>query len=187
MQKTVIIIGKGPYLDKYLPIIKKRNQIIACVNEIINFIDRPDYLFINDLDTIANILPDKRNLAKKVIVPTYPHINGHPCSMFDWKFFCYFGISKYKLIIYDLHTSPKPEEGRLNFGEIWSSSETAIAYFLHLGFKSFETYGIGIEYGYSKRITETPPDSENEEWLKTVKSKMINRADEGGAVIKFHI
>lgn len=155
-KNQLVIFGKGP---SYKPnIIKKENQIFACVNDSINHIDNCDFLIVNDLKNFKKIDDKKLKNVTNLIIPYHIHIN--------WKAdinFTYINVIEQlkdkfnnNLIVYNLRTINKNYKEFINLNTCMSGTHNIVEFncsFLKM--KHIITYGIGKGSNYHKLFINT--------------------------------
>ena len=183
LDKRVIIIGKNHNLDKYMPLSFNDDDIVVCVNDIINFVDRCDWWVINH--NIVSWLTDKgRNNVNKIFMPEFTRE-----ARVGWD-----GITHEEVlidlnkdvdfIVYNGFWPPDPVLENLFYpGVVITVGDTALAFMLELGYRNIEFYGIGISQKYAEGIDgkETPQN----QLIESIKG-IIRRCDEVGGQYKFN-
>lgn len=159
--KPVVILGKGPSA-RHVP--QSDQYDIAAVNEAVRLCERCDYLAVNDVPALMNLTVLDMSLARQLILPQYLHVDPKPKELMHWREA--FGnwcnrrnidIGWYRnVIVYRLHTDPDPEQKRNlpYFGRCRSTSDSLIAYLLHLNYKTIVLVGVEPDgkCGYHKHM-----------------------------------
>jgi hypothetical protein len=141
--KKVAIIGKNTNIEKYMPLDLGRFDVVVCLNGIVNYVDRCDWLVCLDTAVIDEFDDKGRANMTKVFIPEYPHLPN--CT--HEEFMAKLGV-QCDYMIFDSHFSPKPNKRILRIDHVISVADTALQFMLWLGYRNFEFYGIGMEPRY---------------------------------------
>lgn len=153
-----IIVAKGP-TAKYFYKRDHERDIIVGINQACKLIDHPDYVFMNDVESLTGLTSDDVTNIKTFIIPEYPHINSRPnrnITYLDFKKKLDKLNFQGNIVTFNLHTSPKINPLLLITSEFCvTTTHTAIFYMnkvLHI--TNFDTYGFLIKDadGYNDEI-----------------------------------
>lgn len=181
---SAIIIAKGPSAIK----IRKKDypqQHLVAINQACKLIDRPDYVFMNDLESLKGLSSKDILNAKCFVIPEFPHKNCRAWRDTTKDDF----IVKLKELNYqgeiqtfNLHTGPTKKDNLVTtISDCITTTHTAIYYMSKVyGVKSFVTYGFLIinKDGYQdNQFYEHTNNNETEQQIKNVYKKRftINR------------
>ena len=123
-------------------------------------IDEIDYFFLNDIESLNGIPEDKFNHIKTVILPEYPHKDKRAISNLTYKYVVDRIKNKnVKIEIFNLFTSPKPNNNLIKIVGVLTTSDTAIKYLIMKhNYNHFDLYGICKGGGYHKNISNNIPE-----------------------------
>lgn len=136
--QKVAIIGKNANIEKYMPLDLSRFDVVVCLNGIINYMDRCDWLVMCDTVAIDEVNDKGKANVRRVFIPEYPHLPDCTHEEFMEKF----GVSC-EYMIFDSHFTPKPNKNILRLDHVFSVADTALQFMLWLGYRKFEFYGLG--------------------------------------------
>lgn len=179
---SAIIVAKGPtakqiYKDDY------PDTYIVGINQACKFIDKPDYVFMNDIESLKGLTSEDVKQVQCFVIPEFPHQNARATvSITKTDFITKLNKLNYtgKVVSFNLHTGPVKKDGVLTtIHACTTTSHTAIYYMSKVhGVTHFETYGFLIqnEYGYQNEefytyISET--HSEND--IKHIYKRDFNK------------
>jgi len=154
--KKCIIIAKGPTAIS----LKKKdhpNDVIVCINQACKLVDEPDFVFMNDMESLFGLTENDLKGVKHFVIPEYPHEVGKPNLKVTQQTFRHeLDRLKYsgEISIFNLHTSPKRNVELISTtNDCKTTTHTAIFY-LHyqFGFTNFVTYGFLMGNGYNKDL-----------------------------------
>ena len=154
---SAIIVAKGPTAK---PIFKKDypDSYVIAINQACTLIDTPDYVFMNDIESLKGITSEDIKGVKCFIIPEYPHKNGKPSLSVTQKDF----VEKLRQLDYtgnietfNLYTGPVKKNPLLTVtSDCVTTGHTAIYYMsvVH-NVKVFDTYGFLVvnRHGYYNR------------------------------------
>ena len=177
-----IVVAKGPtakrlrkedYTDAYL----------VAINQACKLIDKPDYVFMNDIESLKGLSSEDIKEVGCFVIPEFPHQNERATVNITKTNF----IDKLKNLnftgkieTFNLHTGPVKKDGLLTtIPECRTTSHTAIYYLSKIyGVKQFETYGFLIQnqYGYQNEQFYKDTDHYTVEQIKRIyeKSYIVN-------------
>ena len=185
--KLVKIVGKGPSITSYIN--KRSNyEILVCINSSIIYCYDVDFLFMNDKNNLDKISKEHFYKTKNIVIPTFPHMeNELPDINFSFVEFIKRLPSDLKcnFYIYELYSAPIKMSNIKHYGNIFSTAETAFAFFIDYGFKNFETNGITNTIGYNSFVNKEQLSSNHSlSWLEK-NIKCINKRiiDSGSKII----
>ena len=166
-----IIVAKGPTC-KFLKKDTHSNSTIVCINHACKLVDKPDYVFMNDIDALIGL--DKTDLTniQHFVIPEYPHMNFRPNPKINHKDFeqklrelGYNG----PISIYNLNTinnvKKNPDLIKID-PEGVTTSHTAILYMIKkFNCKKFTTYGFckGKKYHEEFKYLNNIKEKRNDE------------------------
>ena len=161
--KKCIIIAKGPTAIS----LKKKdhpNDVIVCINQACKLVDEPDFVFMNDMESLFGLTENDLKGVKHFVIPEYPHEVEKPnLKVTHLRFRHELDKLKYtgKISIFNLHTSPKRNVELISTtNDCKTTTHTAIFYLHHqFGFTNFVTYGFLMGNGYHKDLQYLTKDS----------------------------
>lgn len=145
-----IIVAKGP-TARYLKKSDFPNTYLVCINQACKFVDKPDFVFMNDIESVNGLTCDDIKYVKHFVVPEYPHmnevfnINVTKEFFIDWLSKNEF---KGKLLTYNLHTSPFINKNLIITDPNCVTTLHTAIYYMNKIFKlkQFITYGAFIKH-----------------------------------------
>ena len=194
VQKKVLILGKGPTAIN----IKKNeypDHIIVGINHAILMIDEIDYFFLNDIESLNGIPEDKFNHIKTIVLPEFPHKDKRAMLNITYKNVIEKIKNKdIKVEIFNLFTSPRPNNNLIKIVGVLTTSDTAIKYLtMKYNYKHFDLYGICKGSGYHKSISSNIPEynqncgkAYNDRRLNSIKKSIIKLKNDYGLTITFN-
>jgi hypothetical protein len=154
--KKCIIIAKGPTAIS----LKKKdhpNDVIVCINQACKLVDEPDFVFMNDIESLWGLTEKDIKGVKHFVIPEYPHKHEKPHLTVTHETFKQ-ELNKLRyngeISIFNLHTSPNNNKNLISTTkDCLTTTHTAI-YYLHnkFGIKNFVTYGFLMGNGYNKSL-----------------------------------
>ena len=174
---TAILVGKGPSAKS---IIKKNypESYVIAINQACKLIDDPDYVFMNDIDSLKGITSEDIKGVKCFIIPEYPHKNEKASVSVTKNDF----IQRLRQLDYtgniqtfNLHTGPVKKDALLTVtSDCVTTGHTAIYYMsvVH-DVKVFETYGFLVlnKDGYHNRQFYEDTNHYTEDEIKCIYKK----------------
>lgn len=153
MRSPVLIVGKGD--NVVVPSPMPKEYTVACLNGAIKLCNLADWLFVNDLERFEE-LPQKYLMrARALVVPTELHKNWgattvpaaanlpYPCPP----------VFFYRL------PSARTDTKAVSFGPITSVADTAVAWLLDRGHRSFIFTGITRKKQYASHFPPKKGDA----------------------------
>jgi hypothetical protein len=172
--KTINIIGKGPTFKN---VDSDEDNIVACINNTINFVTKCDILMLNDLETINQIDISKLSNVKYIFIPEYLHFKGKKGKDNIW-YKIYTKIKNYyngKYILFNLYDTPLKNHQIFNIDSGYSTVITFTEFLSKYNYniiKNINYYGVGI----SDKLYYNKIFDDNNLWdkkkVKIVKSKL---------------
>lgn len=157
-----IIVAKGPTAKK----MKKAdypNDYIVCINQACILVDYPDFVVMNDIDSLDGLTTTDVAHIKTFVIPEYPHINARMSIHVTKTDF----IEKLNQLGYtgtvttfNLHTAPFMKSSLITVPPSCETTTHTAIYYFHMKYaiKDFETYGFLKGNGYNQhfnKITNT--------------------------------
>ena len=145
---SAILVGKGPSAKNIKKMDFPQTSVIA-INQACKLIDQPDYVFMNDIDSLKGVTSVDVQNVKCFVIPEYPHHNEKASLNVTKHDF----VNKLKQLNYsgkietfNLHTGPFKKDALLTtISHCKTTGHTAIYYMSKVyGIKSFDTYGFLI-------------------------------------------
>jgi hypothetical protein len=152
--KKCIIIAKGPTAIS----LKKKdhpNDVIVCINQACKLVDEPDFVFMNDIESLWGLTEKDIKGVKHFVIPEYPHKHRKPQLAVTHETFRQ-ELNKLRysgeISIFNLHTSPKKDAKLISTTKDCSTTTHTAIYYLYnkFGFKNFVTYGFLMGNGYNE-------------------------------------
>ena len=153
-----IIIAKGPTAIS----LKKKdhpNDVIVCINQACKLVDEPDFVFMNDIESLWGLTENDIKGVKHFVIPEYPHEHEkahlsvtHDTFTQELNKLRYSG----KISIFNLHTSPKKNTKLVSTtSDCLTTTHTAIFYlYKTFGLQTMVTYGFLMGNGYKKMFND---------------------------------
>jgi len=175
-----ILVAKGPTAKRLCKDDYTDTYIVA-INQACKLIDKPDYVFMNDIESLKGLTPEDVRYVQCFVIPEFPHQNERATVSVTKNNF----IDKLrnlhftgKIETFNLHTGPVKTDGLLTtIPECRTTSHTAIYYMSKKhGVKHFETYGFLIEneYGYQNEQFYKDTDHYTIQQIKHIYEKSFN-------------
>lgn len=145
---SAIIVGKGPSAKKITKLDFPRTYVIA-INHACRMVDKPDFIFMNDIEALNGIMPEDIQHAKCFVIPEFPHHNGMVCrNITKYNFINKLNKLNYsgRIETFNLHTGPVKKSGLLTTtADCQTTGHTAVYYMAKMyGVKQFDMYGFLI-------------------------------------------
>ena len=142
---SAIIVGKGPSAKN----IKKSDfpgTYVIAINQACKLVDKPDFVFMNDIDSLKGITPKDIQHAKCFVIPEFPHHNEMACRGITKTDFVHkLNDLKYngKIETFNLHTGPVKKAGLLTTTTDCKTTGHVAVYYMskEYGVTHFDTYG----------------------------------------------
>lgn len=174
--KTINIIGKGP---TFKDVESDSYNIVACINNTINFVTKCDILMFNDLETINQIDISKLSNVKYIFIPEYLHLRGKISKSNIW-YNVYTKIKNYyngKYILFNLYDTPLKNHQIFNIDSGYSTAITFTEFLSKYNYniiKNINYYGIGIsdKLYYNKNFNDN--NLWDEKKIKLIRSKLTH-------------
>nr|QOI90584.1 hypothetical protein HWQ62_00453 [Pyramimonas orientalis virus] len=153
-----IIVAKGPTAKK----LKKSDypdDYIVCINQACILVDFPDFVVMNDIDSLDGLTTNDVKHIKTFIIPEYPHINERMSPHITKDDF----IERLNQLGYtgnvntfNLHTAPLMKQSLITVSpHCVTTTHTAIYYFnKKYSIQDFETYGFLKGNGYHGQFNQ---------------------------------
>ena len=74
---NAVIVAKGPTAT-YLKKKQWTNTLLIGINQACKLIDKPDFVFMNDIESLKGLTAEDVKDVKCFVIPEYPHINLKP-------------------------------------------------------------------------------------------------------------
>eukprot|EP00976_Prorocentrum_cordatum_P026727 543496-Prorocentrum_minimum.AAC.2 len=160
-----IIVAKGP-TAKYLQKSSFPNTQLVAVNQAVKLIDKPDFVVMNDMDAGLYGLEKKDIMnVQTFCIPEFPHVKCSPDPKVTSETFkeTVYSLTDHEFsgnfLIYNLHTSPKPNQ-QLPLFKVPGISSTHYAMMIASQLydkRKILTYGFGIGTSYHRVIRSLYP------------------------------
>ena len=171
VDRPVVVCAKGPsfefFKDFHFP-----DSYLASITTTANFIEEPiDFLFFNDIEAFKQIEKDKFDNVSNVICPLSLHEKFEPSTEYTCSYVKVeledkdLNIFTHRLYTQDFDFQLDPKEQDLfscGFLTPHSTLDTAVAWFISLGFYKFIFFGVSPEAGYSKDFEDV--DKKKKAW-----------------------
>lgn len=138
--KPVVIIGKGPSA-RFVP--SSNDYYTCCLNQSGRMTDKIDFQFLGDHQVYQSMIkiPDYFSKISNMILPVEFN-QDNPEKKRSLELIDPAHISHMNVYEHSLHFHPYPETDEVRVYTVISSGETAIAWLLDEGFRTFYTVGI---------------------------------------------
>jgi hypothetical protein len=163
VDKTVVVCAKGPSFDVF-PEFYFPNAYTAALTTTCNSIDKPiDFLFFNDIEAFRQVKDEALDNVSNVICPLVLHENELPNKEYTSGYISVALESKDINIFthrlkdqdFDFNINRREQDCvMLSEGRIHSVLDTALAWFISLGFYKFVLFGVSSDAEYSEDFGE---------------------------------
>ena len=145
---NAIIVAKGP-TAKYLMKNDYPDTIIIGINQACIFIDKPDFVFMNDIDSLDGLTSIDVQNIECFVIPEYPHIHeGMNINITKDDFIERLNNLNYmgRIETFNLHTSPSMKSGLVTTENTCVTTVHTAIYYMNKRYNLdvFETYGFLI-------------------------------------------
>ena len=151
-----IIVAKGPTAKRMCKL-DYPNTSIVCINQACCLVDKPDFVVMNDMESLNGLTLADIKDVQTFVIPEYPHLHGKSSLSITKKDF----VNKLDTLgyvgnvhTYNLYNSPSKNNDSIVLSpDCVSTTHTAICYLnLKYNVTNFETYGFLKGSGYNEEI-----------------------------------